>query len=504
MKIIDSLLKTIGLQRRAELPQANGPGDTGRLGRRFAGAKATRLLNGWSRWEQPINKDLAMDLGPLRARARDLVKNTSTGARFNMLARINIIGADGVRLQVQGRNEKTQALDTAGNKAIEQAWQIWGRAENCTVTGRISFSTLCDMLAVGLASQDGEILVRHRRGYKNAFSYAVQQMDVGLLDHTFNRDKGNSQNEVRAGVEYNEDLRPVRYHFRDRANGKTWSLPAEEIIHAYVDTFVGQARGWPPCAPVMNMMKQLDAYEEAEVTAARAEASKVAALQDMKSGDGDPGVGLPAGETDEDGATVMDLDPVTILNVPSGKELVGYDPTHPNTAFDPFLKSMKREVASGLGPSYHSMTGDLSGVNYSSIRAGMLDEREYWRWLQRVLKETVLNQIYDAWLLMTLMSGYYSWLPASRYEKFRSVRWHFRTWQWVDPLKEVQAAAQARELGLETHTEQLAQQGKDFEDVMDEFIAEEAHKKKLGLNFGVKTQPKAPPNGQPQDDKEDE
>jgi len=46
-----------------------------------------------------------------------------------------------------------------------------------------------------------------------------------------------------------------------------------------------------------------------------------------------------------------------------------YDPTHPNSAFSDFVKSIKRKISSAVNCAYNTLFVDLESVNYSSIRA---------------------------------------------------------------------------------------------------------------------------------------
>ena len=111
---------------------------------------------------------------------------------------------------------------------------------------------------------------------------------------------------------------------------------------------------------------------------------------------------------------------------------------YPNGQFGVFVKACLRSVASGLGVSYNSLSGDLEGVNYSSIRAGLLEEREELKGVQRFVIEHVVDPIFREGLSYALLSEGLD-LPAAKLDKFEMVEWKPRRWQWVDPLKDTQA-----------------------------------------------------------------
>ncbi|MCI0539082.1 MAG: phage portal protein [Verrucomicrobiales bacterium] len=72
----------------------------------------------------------------------------------------------------------------------------------------------------------------------------------------------------------------------------------------------------------------------------------------------------------------MEVSPGQFETRPVGFEFQTFDPQHPTQAFPFFVKTFLRGIASGLGVSYNTLANELEGVNFSSIRAGVSDERE--------------------------------------------------------------------------------------------------------------------------------
>jgi capsid protein len=65
--------------------------------------------------------------------------------------------------------------------------------------------------------------------------------------------------------------------------------------------------------------------------------------------------------------------------LPPGQEIQMYDPTFPTQNYGDFVVAVLRALARGLKVSYLTLTGDLRQANYSSMRAGLLPERDHWR-----------------------------------------------------------------------------------------------------------------------------
>jgi len=177
------------------------------------------------------------------------------------------------------------------------------------------------------------------------------------------------------------------------------------------------------------------------------------------------------GEEDAFGNTITTAEPGTFEELPVGTDFRAFDPQHPNGQFGVFVKSCLRSVASGLGVSYNTLANDLEGVNYSSIRAGLLEEREEWKGVQRFVIEHVVEPIFREWLSYALLSDALD-LPAAKLEKFESVEWKPRRWQWVDPLKDTQANVVAVANGFKSRRAIISETGGDIEDTFEEIAAD--------------------------------
>jgi lambda family phage portal protein len=149
---------------------------------------------------------------------------------------------------------------------------------------------------------------------------------------------------------------------------------------------------------------------------------------------------------------------------------------------------MLRGIASGLGVSYTSLANDLEAVSYSSIRQGLLEERDQWRVVQAWMIEHFCEPVYLRWLRNALDFGAVP-LPGNKYFKFSATQWVPRGWQWVDPRSEAEAQIVAINNGLMTRTQALAERGLDIEDVLRERAAEEELIASVGVTLPGGTAP---------------
>jgi lambda family phage portal protein len=150
-----------------------------------------------------------------------------------------------------------------------------------------------------------------------------------------------------------------------------------------------------------------------------------------------------------------------------GESVTVPDLNAPDGQLEPFTRSMLRAVAAGVGVSFESISKNFSESNYSSSRLSLLEERDTYRVLQRYMIENFHQPVFEAWLEMAVLSGALS-LPGyeSNPDRYRASRWVPRSWEWVDPQREVDAYKTAVRCGFKTLGQVISEQGGDLDDVL--------------------------------------
>lgn len=445
--------------------------------RRFDGAVVDRLTASWLATGTAIDQELRGDLDRLRARSRDLAKNNEYVVKFLRMVRNNVAGPDGFALQCRAADYSASAPngvpDVGANRAIENAFYEWSRPGQCEVSGRFSFNGCVQAMVTSLA-RDGELLFRKVRGRgAGAFGFQIQLMDVARLDTTYNRAAAGGENAIVMGVEMDSVRRPVAYHILT-SQGLDGSFErrrerfsAADIVHAFIPLEVEQTRGVPWVHAAMRRLNDLGGYREAAVIAARIGASKMGFYV---APDGQP----PSTDgRDEQGNFIAQAAPGEFGVLPVGYDFKEFNPAYPHEQFDAFCKAALRGIAGGLGVAYNGLANDLEGVNYSSIRAGVIEERDEWMVIQGWLIDHVLQPLFYEWIEMALLAGAItlgngSPLPATKLDKFKAHTWQGRRWQWVDPEKDITASILAIRNRLASPQQVAAQTGRDIEDVLDD------------------------------------
>lgn len=410
-------------------------------------------------------------------------------------------------------------LDVYAIKIIQDAFKEWQRREYCTVTKTLEYNETRNLRLLS-AARDGDFFIRLVKDPRiNKFGFALQFINGEWCDYFLNvaADQTKNGNEIRMGVELDAKWKfPVAYWFIKRqpmdwqfstpgafnfAQGELHErIPAEEIIHYARRRYADSTRPAPWSASVIPKSRHLDKYEESEVVAARVAAMKMGFFKSTVDPTGGTSVGEKADPTQ---AATLEAEPGSFQGLPWGVEFQGWEPNHPNGNFDLFRKGMLRAWCAGLpGANYNIIANDLEGVNYSSGRLGMLDERELWKLIQKFDIDIAEIPIFEAFLEMALMTGAIP-LPLAKFKKFNQPIFRGRRWAWVDPLKEIEANALAIANKLTSRTRVIEDSDidADFEEILFEQSEEQMMADELGMDLNPVTG-KSPqsPDGQNAED----
>ena len=457
--------------------------------RDYAGALHDRLTDSFRGEYASANEVLRKSLPRLRARSRTLVMDNDYAKNFIRIVQRNIIGPKGIRLQSKARRADG-TLDQTDNAALESAWRTWGRLGTPTVDGRSSWLDVQRMVLRALA-QDGEVLVRLYRAWPdNAFGFAIEVLEADWLDECLNK-RLDDEREIVMGVEVNRRGRPLAYHLLTEHPGRISGrrgpdrqherVPADAILHIYVEDRPGQLRGVPWVHTAARRLHLLGGYEEAEVVAMRGSAQKFGVI---KTPSGTEYVGDGEEPT---GAQISTFSSGTIEQLPAGWDFQLLDPQHPTSAYPDATKQLLRGASAGLGVGYNTWAQDLEGVSFSSIRSGVMDERDEWMALQAWTVERLPERVHEAWLPWALLTeqvvGPGGPLPPSRLEKFSAHEWRTRGWPWVDPEKDQKTNERSVAAGFKTATEVAAEQGRDLEDIYRQLAEEQRLREQFGITI---------------------
>jgi lambda family phage portal protein len=404
----------------------------------------------------------------IRARARDLERNGDvTEGVIDAMIR-NIVGG-GYGLEAQVESSRGRPLDDI-NDRIEAVWKEWSRAENCDITGENCFDELLEMI-LRRWEVDGEVFILKVIDPSGYLPLKLQVFEPDMLAEDIFQ---NGSNYVFGGVEVDAWMKPVAYHFRTDPlpyirDQKVTRIGAENVIHIFSKKRPHQVRGVPDMAVSMERTRNIQEYIAAELQAARTAAS-VPGFVTRQAAGGPAAIGR-IGKDPKTGQVTESIQPNTITYMSPGDDIKFPQPGRPNVAAPAFLSMILRLIGMSRGLSYETVTRDISKTNYSSHRGGQLEDRKTYKRKQRKLLTKFCDRIYVDWFLeAAVLSGKLSmpnfFADDRARERYAKHRWSTPGWQWVDPVKEIQAVERQLSLGVSTMAEICGEQGKDWYEVL--------------------------------------
>ncbi len=234
----------------------------------------------------------------------------------------------------------------------------------------------------------------------------LQVLESEHLDNKSNQTLANG-NVIRNGIEFNRlGQREAYYLFREHPGegsfGESVRVPANDVLHIYRPLRPGQIRGVPWLSSVLLKLYELDQYDDAELVRKKTAAMFAGFITRL-----DPEANIMGeGESNEHGVALSGLEPGTMQLLDPGEDIKFSEPSDVGGSYEAFMKQQLRAIAVGTGITYEQLTGDLSGVNYSSIRAGLIEFRRKCAMLQHnVVVFQLCRPVWNRWLELALLSG---------------------------------------------------------------------------------------------------
>lgn len=469
----------------------------------YFAAENSRLFDGWTTTPMSADEVVKRNIRTLRARSREQALNNDYMVRFLSLLDSNVVGPNGFSLNSQPKDDDGK-IDQLAAAAVETGFKDWSKKKNCDLSKSSNFKTQTSLF-IKTVAQDGEaVAIEHYGNRLNDYGYAIQLVDPESIDVQLNNDELSGGRFIRMGIEFNSNQAPIAYHFLVASgedyttNGKKYKrIEASRVIHEFIPLLVGQKRGLPWSSTALGRMKMLEGFENASITAARAGASKMGFFTTPT------GEEYTGDDASYDGVTITDFEAGTFEQLPEGVTFNGFDPSYPSGEFAHFMKACLRGIASGLGINYNALANDLEGVNFSSIRAGVLEDREVWKGLQRFVIDGFLTRIFENWLTASLMRQALTVkgkpLKLDRIEKYKNAYFQGKRWDWVDPVKDITALEKEHQLRITSLSAIMREKGRDPSQVWEEIANENQIMESLGITPQEVIKASAPPKQQPEE-----
>ena len=452
--------------------------------------------------------------------------------------RTNVVG-NGLRLKSTINRDllgMTQEAAEAWQKRTEAEFALWAeRKDACDATGINDFYGLQQlaMLAWPMSGDCFCLFRQYEATPMHPYSLRLHLIEAdrvrtptaeGNLAMLTTTGKSDNGNPIYDGVEVDGNGRVVAYHiantypFQDtlvptkfarvEAYGKKTGLP--NILHIMDSERCEQYRGVPYLAQVMEPLLQMRRYTEAEIMAAIVQ-SFFTAFVKTEGDTTEMPFGEPSGSDNHEVSrdpTDYEMGPGNTVIMEPGEDVAFGSPTHPNTGFDTFMRSLCEQVGAAF-----EIPADLLlmsfNASYSASRAALLEAWKAFRMRREWLTKSFCRPVYEVWMTEAVARGR---IVAPGFLTDPLIRQAYLQSEWIgpsqgqlDPTKEVAAAVTAIENGLSTReAEAIRLNGSEYAANVDKLALENARLREAN---GVTAQQKPeepPPEEEEQPEEETE
>ena len=460
----------------------------------YGASRSKKGLIGWRGAGGSSKEDIEDNIQLLRERSRDLYMGVPIATGAIKTCRTNIVGA-GLRLKSQIdykaiglSQEQSRELE----ERIEREFALWADSTACDLERLDNFYELQQLAFINwLISGDLVALLPTTQRANMPYDLRIQLIEADRLS-TPTTEKRNPL--VTEGVEVNSQGEVTAYHIcnkhplskeigqkewaRVEAYGKETGRP--NILHIMNRERIGQRRGVPFLAPVIEALKQLGRYTDAELIAAVVSGMFTVFIE--KKGISSE---IPFGEVvaeemqvDRNDPNSIELAPGAIVDLNEGEEAKTVNPGRPNTAFDGFVTSITRQIGAALEIPYELLIKNFN-ASYSASRGALLEAWKMFRMYREWLSNDFCQPIYEEWLAEAVAKGRivapgFFEDPLIR-KAYSSAEWNGPAQGLLNPVQEVTAAEKRVANGFSTRAKESKEMnGTDYYRNINQLKTEEA------------------------------
>lgn len=443
-----------------------------------SGASRTKKsLKGWLANSKSPQEDIDENLDALRQRSRSLWMSAPLAVSAIKTNRTNVIGA-GLKLKSRINFDflgisKEKADNWEMN--VEREFAVWADSKWCDSLRLNNFYELQQLALISwLMNGEGIALIKEG-DIKSWMPYSIRlhliESDRISNPNNYNlygyEAKADNGNRIYNGIEIDDNGAIVAYHicstYSNSVNQKEWSrveaygqiTGKPNILHIFESERCEQYRGVPYLAPVIESLKQITRYTEAELIAAVITGFFTAFITSERDTNE-----IPYGESimedqrvDDDDPNSYELGAGTINMLGPGEKVEIADPKRPSSNFDPFVTAMAKYIGAALEIPYELLTKSFT-ASYSASRAALLEAWKAFRMRRSWFANDFCQPVYELWLAEAVARGR---IKAPGFFNDPSIRkaWCGAEWNGpapgqIDPVKEVNAAQKRVEQGFST------------------------------------------------------
>ena len=497
------------LQERSQLALSGG----------YTGARIDRAqLSRWMPMGGSPQTDIIRDLPMLRARSRDQMRNAPVALGALNTTVSHTVGTgltytpaiDAEFLGLTDEQAEAWCDDT------KRRFDVWAGSPDCDCARQLDFYGLQELgFRSYLESGDGFVFTPRMARHGKPARLTLQLIEA---DRVCNPNRVADTLTVIDGIEIDPasgealSCHVARQHpggvltagnIWDKVGFYGTSTGRRNVLHIFKPLRPGQVRGVPWIAPILEPLKQLGRWSDAELNAAVV-SGLMATFIKM-----DPDAFDNLYDEDAKGAIIDsaskwsgEMESGKAINLMPGESIDSPTPGRPNPAFDPFWTAMVRQIGMALEMPYEVLVMHFQS-SYSAARAALLMAWKSFRSKRDMLAKTMCQPVLELWLADEVAEGRIS-APGFFADDVVRAAWCAAIWTGdgpgsIDPSKEVDAAQKRVDMGISTkQAESILHDGVDWEQKHEQRVKEINAEKRDGIYIQpagspVQTPAQAPP-----------
>lgn len=459
--------------------------------------RSKKSMRGWNYKGGSPDEDITKELPILRERGRDLYMGSPIATGALRTYRSNIVGM-GLKLKSTVDAEVLELSQEEANeleRVIEREFNLW--AKDCDAARKMNFYEMQGLVLLSyLMSGDVFCTLPMIQSERSPYTLRVNVIEA---DRVCNPPNVPEKVAV-GGIKIDKFGAPIEYYVaQNHPLGSTmknnWdTIPAfgkksgrKNILHIMEHERPGQRRGVPILAPVMETLKQLTRYTDAELMNALISSLFTVFIT---SDNPDEPVGSSVSQeqkVEPESTNTVEMGPGQIISLAEGEDIKQANPSRQNNAFDGFITTLLRQVGVGLEIPHELLVKHFTS-SYSASRAALLEAWSTFKMRRSFLENSFCNPIFEEFMTEAILLGRIDAPgffddPIKR-EAYLKCDWYGPSQGQLDPLKEANAAAVRVTNGFSTRSREAAElTGSDFETIVKVRVKEDEMMKEGGIMY---------------------
>lgn len=450
----------------------------------YGASYSRNSLKGWNSFGGSADEDIHDNLTTLRQRSRDLYCGVPLATAALKTMRTNVVG-QGLMLKSQIDYEYLGLSKDEARQIeikIEREFRLFADSQNCDSTRLDNFYELQQLAFLNwLMSGDVVVLLPMKKRAGSVYELNIQLIEA---DRICTPDDKTYDDNIHDGVETDAGGEVIAYYiaknhpFAINCKGiQEWKrvkafgskTGRRNVLLISNRERIGQIRGTPFLAPIIEALKQLGRYTDAELMAAVISGFFTVFIE--KDGVSEE---IPLGEidpTEGDGSLATEPNNISlgngaIVDLQEGEKANAINPGRPNANFGGFVQSICSQIGAALEIPYEVLMKHFSS-SYSASRGALLEAWKTFNMYRGWLSRDFCQPVFEEWMTEAVAKGRISAPgfftdPLVR-KAYCGAKWNGPTQGQLDPVKEVNAAVTRIEHGLSTHdTEAQELTGSNF------------------------------------------